>query len=244
MRKIVAMLPMAGSGIRLGVPFPKSLAPTFTKDGIVPLYKHTMNQLKNAGVEEVFGVVSAEDLLLWSGFKDFPLLPKPTRGNAIGTVKWGAQFAQDSDVLICLPDVVMMDDYQNFGFAAGQDGLRRLVDWHKAFDEGVLTAGLVTGGVETFDGLHQDDDGKFMFKDKPEDAPEGSYINAGTHHLGLGWVSLLGPAEIFTGWDDNLSWAENINASDWRTCNMSSKAYDLGTVDRYMKYMDLRKLGF
>lgn len=42
---IVGLLPMGGAGVRLGQPVPKPLMPTITDDGIVPLYRHALEQL-------------------------------------------------------------------------------------------------------------------------------------------------------------------------------------------------------
>lgn len=46
--EVVGLLPMGGNGVRLGMPFPKSLAPTLTEDGIVPLYAHSLRRLREA----------------------------------------------------------------------------------------------------------------------------------------------------------------------------------------------------
>ena len=46
MAEIVGLIPMAGNGTRLGMSFPKPLAPTITGAGIVPLYYHTLGELR------------------------------------------------------------------------------------------------------------------------------------------------------------------------------------------------------
>ena len=46
MPEIVGLLPMGGNGIRLGMPFPKPLAPTITSDGIIPIYQHALRQVR------------------------------------------------------------------------------------------------------------------------------------------------------------------------------------------------------
>jgi hypothetical protein len=234
MREVVAMLPMAGSGSRLGMPFPKPLAPTFTSEGIKPLYWHTMRQLSVAGVDSVFGIVAADDLMLWKGFDAFPIIPKPIRGNAVSTVKWGAQFvASDEDVLVCLPDLVLKGT-----FYPKYEGIKTLVDWHQSFNQGALSVGLARGAIDVLDGLYSSDE-KPIFKDKLADWEDAGAVPEG--YLAKGWAALLGPRDIFMSWDDSLSFAGNINLSDWRPVDMDSSGYDLGTEKRYMSLMDMRK---
>jgi hypothetical protein len=55
--EVVGLLPMGGNGIRLGLPFPKPLAPTITDDGIVPLYVHSLRRLREV-TPTVYGAVN------------------------------------------------------------------------------------------------------------------------------------------------------------------------------------------
>ena len=56
----VAIIPMAGSGSRLGMPFHKSLVPTLTPEGLKPLYWHVLSRLKAAKPDRIIFVLSAE----------------------------------------------------------------------------------------------------------------------------------------------------------------------------------------
>jgi len=56
--EVVGLLPMGGNGTRLGLPFPKSLAPTITNDGIVPLYVHSLRRLQEVA-PVVYAAVNA-----------------------------------------------------------------------------------------------------------------------------------------------------------------------------------------
>lgn len=55
-RGIVGLLPMGGLGTRLGQPGPKPLLPTITAGGIVPLYRHTYDQIRVVA-DTVFSLV-------------------------------------------------------------------------------------------------------------------------------------------------------------------------------------------
>jgi len=56
--EVVGLLPMGGNGVRLGMPFPKPLAPTITKDGVVPLYAHSLQRLREV-TNTVYASVNA-----------------------------------------------------------------------------------------------------------------------------------------------------------------------------------------
>jgi hypothetical protein len=47
---------MGGNGNRLGMPFPKPLAPIITRDGIMPVYKNSLAQVHRV-TREVYGLV-------------------------------------------------------------------------------------------------------------------------------------------------------------------------------------------
>ena len=59
--RIVGVLPMAGDGLRLGLPFPKALAPTLTVQGIVPLYRHAYERLQIV-TDRILFIVSPQAL--------------------------------------------------------------------------------------------------------------------------------------------------------------------------------------
>ena len=55
---VVGILPMAGAGGRLGLPFPKPLAPTAGPDGLTLLYEHAAGRLREV-TDDILAVVYA-----------------------------------------------------------------------------------------------------------------------------------------------------------------------------------------
>jgi len=103
---------MGGNGTRLGMPFPKPLAPTITGSGIVPLYQHTLGELRKV-TQRVFAIVNSTTdgcLLraldvdgvetLWS--------EEPTLPGALGDAGkvLAAEFGKDTLVATILPDAI------------------------------------------------------------------------------------------------------------------------------------------
>jgi molybdopterin-guanine dinucleotide biosynthesis protein A len=106
-QRIVGVLPMAGSGSRLGLPFPKPLAPIVAGDSIHPLYSFALARLQRV-TDEVIGVVSPE------GAKDpylaelpFQLVAKPEQGELPTSVSFAAQSVDPSSfIAVALPDTI------------------------------------------------------------------------------------------------------------------------------------------
>lgn len=100
------MLPMGGMGSRLGLPFPKPLAPTFIGDDILPLYHHAYTRLRVGGADEVFFILSNEQLL------DPSLATLPgrrvyqPRGYASSIAATAATLPDETLVLFALPDTI------------------------------------------------------------------------------------------------------------------------------------------
>jgi hypothetical protein len=56
---IIGILPMGGRGARLGLPFPKPLAPTITGSGLVLLYRHALGHLRSV-TDDVRAIVTSD----------------------------------------------------------------------------------------------------------------------------------------------------------------------------------------
>jgi hypothetical protein len=110
--EIIGLMPMGGNGTRLGMPFPKPLAPTITGSGIVPLYHHTLGELRKV-TGKIFAIVNettdgcllrsidAEGVdLVWS--------EEPTLPGALGDAGkvLAAEFGKDTLVATILPDAI------------------------------------------------------------------------------------------------------------------------------------------
>ncbi|MFM9166004.1 MAG: NTP transferase domain-containing protein [Candidatus Limnocylindrus sp.] len=106
-QQIVGVLPMAGSGSRLGLPFPKPLAPIVVGETIRPLYSFALARIQRV-TTTVIGVVSP------AGAKDpylaelpFTLVAKPEQGELPTSLSFAAKsVAPNALIAVALPDTV------------------------------------------------------------------------------------------------------------------------------------------
>lgn len=104
---IVGVIPMAGDGLRLGLPFPKALAPTLTRDGIVPLYRHAYDRLRVVTDRILFVVgPKALDDPCMASLPGEAIL-KHERGELPSSLRLAGEHVDGDDLLaIALPDTV------------------------------------------------------------------------------------------------------------------------------------------
>jgi len=110
--EIIGLMPMGGNGTRLGMPFPKPLAPTITESGIVPLYHHTLGELRKV-TERIFAIVNSttDGCLLRSLDEEFVetlWVEAPALPGALGKAgeMLAAEFGKDTLVATVLPDAI------------------------------------------------------------------------------------------------------------------------------------------
>lgn len=103
---------MGGNGTRLGMPFPKPLAPTITGSGIVPLYHHTLGELRKV-TQKVFAIVNSttDGCLLRSLDADEVetlWVEEPTLPGALGGAgrMLAAEFGKNVLLATVLPDAI------------------------------------------------------------------------------------------------------------------------------------------
>ena len=112
MPDIIGLMPMGGNGTRLGMPFPKPLSPTITESGIVPLYHHTLAELRKV-TERIFAIVNSttDGCLLRALDEDFVetlWIEAPALPGALGRAgeMLAAEFGKDTLIATILPDAI------------------------------------------------------------------------------------------------------------------------------------------
>lgn len=221
---IVGLLPMGGQGTRLGMPFPKPLAPTFTDEGIVPLYRHTLSHLLDL-TDNVFALVrsnpdrSLMGAIQSEGMKSFHVQNESLAG-ALG--EFGELIQQvvsvpDPWVAVALPDSVWKL----------REGCSLVSLYENVKEDGAL--GLFRSGADQLDNVVLDGDRVAKVITKPRGAT-GSVIGWGAFIVRASALARFSPDEkdgpqlgrLRLGWQ------------------LLGESEDLGTVERYMRFMDTR----
>jgi hypothetical protein len=219
---IVGVIPMAGDGLRLGLPFPKALAPTLTRDGIVPLYRHAYDRLHFVTDRILFvvGPKALDDPCLAS--LPGEVIPKRERGELPSSLRLAGEQTDGDDLLaIALPDTIWepIDGFVRVCEAAtrSRDGALGLFPG----DGRELDRVTTTGDQVTCVSLH---------------AAAGA---AGFDVIGWGIVAMR--AASARNLSDDAPLAEQLNRMDLRAVELTGPYRDLGTPERYAAYMDLRR---
>lgn len=221
--KIIGLLPMGGEGARLGLPIPKSLAPTISTGGnLVPLYKHAYDRLSEI-TSEIVAMYRPDSCLcvkrLASTMAEFQTTERLLPGALGQFARWVSRsIGEDTMISLAFPDSIwdldpgaslfdvlmaMRGDGALGLFDAGADELDDVVTDDKRVVE-VVTK--ITGAIGTVRGW-----GAFIvragamssFNDAEKDGPQ-------LGRLDMGWAFL-------------------------------GRYVDLGTPERYVRYHDLRR---
>lgn len=208
---IVGVLPMAGTGSRLGMPFHKSLSPTFRKNGeIVPLYRHSYERLLTV-TKDVFFVVSPE------GSRDVCLaslpgrvITKKTRGESPSSIAFAANECLGDWIALALPDTIWEP----------QDAFLRASELLDESIDGVLMtfnapANIVDKVVS---------DGEFVNR-VSQKSNESNYVK--------GWGAFIAKASRLAEWTDELPISEHLNRMMLKSIHFDGEYNDLGTPNRY-----------
>lgn len=218
---ILGVVPMAGSGSRLGMPFHKALSPTLTDFGIQPLYTHAFDRLRRIADDVVFVLADDSDPCLES--LPGPIVLKRDRGELPSTIAMAAEMARPKDlVAVALPDSIF---YPEHAFEVLKDRLRFHV-----FDRGVL--GLFRGDASILDEVELDKADRVLSV-TPHGTEPGRMV--------MGWGCLLVRAEFLAGLTDERPLGPQLGDLLLDSVYLGSRYYDLGTPDRYIAHMDQRR---
>jgi hypothetical protein len=222
--EVVGLLPMGGNGTRLGLPFPKSLAPTITNDGIVPLYVHSLRHLREVS-STVYASVNANTCRCLRRSLDGqnvkaieveeqPLLPVALAQSAKVIL---GEAGRDVWIAVALPDSIwnlhegvslrnVIDNVREDGalalFMAGADELDPVVVLEKKVMSVTTKRAGDTGMVRGWGAFVIRAKAMAAFTDKEKDGPQ-------LGKLDMGWAFL-------------------------------GHSIDLGTPDRYVRWHDMR----
>lgn len=219
LQRVVGVLPMAGSGSRLGLPFPKPLAPVVVDGSIRPLYSFTLARIHRI-TDEVIGVVSP------TGAKDpylaelpLRLVAKPTQGELPTSVSFAAQSVDPATLIaVALPDTVW---YPEDLFE------RALAEFSAHPDIDGVTL-CFRGDRRQLDAVTINDDGRVrdVRLHLREDDEPGEII---------GWGALLLRAGAATGFTDERDLASQLSSLHLRAVLGEGPYLDFGTPERYLQ---------
>lgn len=226
---VVGVLPMAGSGSRLGLPFPKFLAPTITEDGrIVPLYQHALDRLR---------VVARDNYAVLSPTGMFdpcvsPTLPddlrafgKPAQGDLPSSLAVIARkFQPHQRIAVALPDSIW---YPEDGFA------QMLADWDRCPEwDGVF--GVFYGDARVLDRVEYGEDGTVTAVHRHADDGPARGVE--------GWGCFIARASVLQTLTDAEPLGPQLGAHHFGFTFLGRGYYDLGTPQRYADLHDLRAI--
>jgi hypothetical protein len=213
--RIVGVLPMAGSGSRLGLPFHKSLAPTFDEHGrIIPLYQHAYDRLSCITDEIVCVLSPAGDRDPCMSEIPKPVLVKTESGESPSSIALVASAYPGTWLAMVFPDSIWYP----------KDGLKKAVDVLSQYGDaidGVLVnfraPGNMLDSVITADGYVQ----SIIQKAKERTSSVE------------GWGAFIVKSEVAVDWDDRLYLSDNLERLTLRTVLLEGPYRDLGTPESY-----------
>jgi len=210
---------MAGSGSRLGLLFPKPLAPVVVDGSIRPLYSFTLERILRIA-DEVLGVVSpagAKDPYL--GELPLRLLAKPIQGELPTSVSFAARsVAPDDLIAVALPDTVWYPE-DLFDRALAEFGAHPDID-------GVTLC--FRGDRRQLDEVTIGEDGRVQgvrLHLRHDDEPGET----------IGWGALLLRAGAAVGFSDDRDLASQLSQLNLRAVIGDGPYLDFGTPERYLQ---------
>lgn len=218
---VIGVLPMAGTGSRLGLPFPKALAPTILRDGSLrPLYHHAWARLCAVTTNVVFVVPAEPDPC----FDRLPgtVLRKTERGELPSSIAIAAAILPpDEIVAVALPDAIWFP----------YDGMAQVVgELERSGRDAVL--GLFTGSSHLLDAVHHDGSRVTRIA-RHEDPP------APVHQV-TGWGCFAARAGALARVTDDEPLGPQLARLDTGYVPLGASYVDLGTPERYAAFHDLR----
>lgn len=206
---------MAGSGTRLGLPFPKALAPTFTNEGIKPLYWHALSRLQEECDRVVAIIFDDIDVPIERVFKNF-------RGELPTSIAAGAGYAYRngySHVGVALPDSI-------WNSPALFSNLFSLAVHH----DQPVTLGLFRGDARVLDRV----EGDVVSLHLPNDAE---------YRTVTGWGALVISVDAALTLHDGEPLAPQLTRMRHDAVDIDTRQqyYDLGTPERYEKFIGIAK---
>lgn len=213
--RIVGVLPMAGTGSRLGLPFHKSLSPTFDEHGqVVPLFRHAYERLSfiTEHIVSVLSPAGAVDPCMLAIPR--PVLVKIEPGESPSSIALAASQFPDSWLAMVFPDSIWYP----------KDGLKTAVAVLAQYEDeidGVLVDFMAPGNM--LDTVHTEDGYVRSIVQKTK----------GQTSLVEGWGAFIVKSNLAVDWDDQLYLSDNLQKMRLRTVLLDGPYRDLGTPQSY-----------
>lgn len=220
--KILGVLPLAGSGVRLGAHFHKSLIP-FPLDGdIVPVVMTSISRIRLVA-DEIVSIVSSESRFHFPS-EEFGLHPleKDSQGELPTSVRRGAEYAVlngFSHIAVSLPDTFWLpvDGFQLLAEELRQD---------ESLD-GVL--GLFKGDLRMLDSVRCKPGSKIV------ERVTLHHNHSDEHEIGYGWGIFILSAKCGLTLSDNRPLADQLSDLKLAALPLDGEFLDLGTPSRYFE---------
>ena len=225
MPKIIGILPMAGSGERLGMPFPKPLTPVLDCGKIIPVYRIALRNLRTI-TTDVHGLIRPEDECFFKNVTDIKFHTVES-SSAADTIRQAGLMGIQADVVaMALPDTVWTSAFNAFVDALGvhylyDADITLLLTRHDEIDLDKRTMDTVSGRMDVR---------TVVVYDKKE-------LKLGDN----GWFAFLASPEFLSTWNSKESWATNINTANSIAVSHSGvSVFDIGTPEMYKKLWKTR----
>jgi hypothetical protein len=206
------------------MPFPKPLAPTITKSGIVPLYRHSLAELRKV-TDRIFAIVnSGTDLCLIRALEGDRItllhIEEPTLPGALGVAgqQLAAEHGRDVLVATVLPDSI---------WQCNRD--RSLADVVSAVKEDGALALFMAGSDELDNVLLADT--RVARVDTKEPMPDMGLV--------MGWGAFVIRAGALATFTDREKDGPQLGKLKMGWAFLGNSV-DLGTPERYIKWHDMR----
>lgn len=223
MADVVGLLPMGGNGTRLGMPFPKPLAPIITRDGVEPIYQHAVRRL--AVVTDILWAIvnSGTDRCLL---------------RSLSTSRVGTLFSEEPLLPGALGEAgrVLTDTYgeNTLVACALPDSLWRLRDGRSMAN--VVEAVKGDGALALFTASSDELDTVEVFQDQVVSVT--TKVETDPHRV-RGWGAFVVRAGALATFTSDLKDGPQLGRLDMGWAYLGEYA-DLGTPDRYIKWHDTR----
>lgn len=222
--KILGVLPLAGSGVRLGADFHKALMPFPTQDKLSfqAIVRFSIQRLEMVS-DEIVAVVSPDSQHSFPVEKfNLTALIKSAQGEAPSSIQLAAGYALDhgfSHIAVSLPDT----------FWEPLDGFSLLVEHIQQNKElGVDGAlGLFNGDPTMLDGVSMSEDNIVKAISTRGNLGE-------PNQKSIGWGCFVLATSKAITFDDSMSWAENLMQARLTGLQLSSTYIDIGSPQRYL----------
>lgn len=219
--KVVGLLPMGGNGIRLGMPFPKPLAPAIFGTGIEPLYRYTLGQVRVV-TDDVFAIVNPRaceclrDALEADGVEPIGVYEPTLPGSLAIAGTYLADTYGDVLVAVVLPDSIWRIELD-----------KSLADVVNAVRGDGAFALFHSGPGELDEVKVEGDRVTSVIPKTPASLP------------GIGWGAFVVRAKVLASLTPDETEGPQLGRLDMGWVNLGEYV-DLGTPERYIRWHDTR----